>query len=99
MTMIDTTAEKMIRVGEAANHIPGHPHVATVWRWALRGVRGVKLETVLVGAQRFTSHEAIERFIVATTAKANGESAPVRTPRQRERAIDRAEKELAAEGI
>jgi hypothetical protein len=97
--MIDTTAEKMIRVGEAASAIPGRPHKATVWRWVLRGVRGIKLETIVVGAMRYTSREAIERFIAQTTAKANGDPIPIRTPRQRERAIERAEKELAAEGI
>lgn len=52
--------------------------------------------TIVVGAtRRFTSVEALERFVGATTAVANDEPIPMRTPRQRERAIERAEQDLA----
>ena len=37
-------------------------------RWRLRGVHGIRLESVVVGGRRMTSHEAIERFIERTTA-------------------------------
>lgn len=74
---------------------------STTWRWALNGVRGVKLETFSVGAKRFTTREAFARFVAATSAAAAHGPMPSvsRTPRQRESAIRRAEKELAAEGI
>lgn len=97
--MQNLSAETAIAVNKAAAHIPGRPHVSTVWRWVLNGVRGIKLETFVVGCQRFTTKEAIERFITATTAKANGEPTPIRTPRQRQRDIERAERELAKAGI
>lgn len=45
---------------------------ATIFRWRLRGVRGVKLETLLVGGTRFTSIEALHRFIEGTTVAADG---------------------------
>ena len=69
---------------------------STVWRWSLRGVRGVKLETFSVGARRFTTIEAFGRFVDGTTAVAQGEQPQARTNRQREAAIARAEAELAA---
>jgi len=70
--------------------MPGRPHTATKWRWALRGVKGVKLETVMIGAIRFTSEEAIARFL----AKLNGEAQPP-PPR---RAAEEAGRELVAKG-
>ena len=91
--MIDVATEELLSLSEAAKVTPGRPH------WQKRGVRGVRLSTVIVGGRRFTSREAIEQFIAATTAAANGEAPPVRTPRQRQRAIDAAERELAKAGI
>ena len=66
-------------------------HVSTVWRWALRGVRGHRLECFSLGGRRYTTREAFERFIAHTTTK--GCPRP-ETPRQRQRSIDAAEREL-----
>lgn len=55
-----------------AEFIGRRVHDETIRRWATRGVRGVKLETVVVAGSRVTTHDAIERFIAATTAAANG---------------------------
>ena len=38
---------------------------ATLERWIRRGVRGVCLETVRIGNRRFTSEQAISRFLIA----------------------------------
>ena len=38
------------------------PNLSTLHRWASRGCRGVRLETVCVGHARFTSLEAVQRF-------------------------------------
>lgn len=97
--MIDLANETSIAVGDTPAVCPGKPHKSTVWRWVLKGVRGIRLETIVVGGKRYTTIEAIERFIAATTAKANGEPTPLRTPRQRQRAIERAERELSDAGI
>ena len=73
---------------------------STVWRWVLNGVRGVTLESFNAGAKRYTTRPAYGRFVSGTTAAAaSGPMPSVRTPRQRERAIDRAEDELARQGI
>ncbi|NUP96415.1 MAG: DUF1580 domain-containing protein [Planctomycetaceae bacterium] len=37
-------------------------------RWALHGVRGVRLETVRIGGSVYTSREALSRFIERTNA-------------------------------
>jgi hypothetical protein len=97
--MIELSAENVFPIAEAPKHIPGRPSIATVWRWVLRGCAGTKLESILIGGRRFTSEEAIQRFADATTAAADGDPAPARTSRQRQRAIDRAERELSEAGI
>ena len=75
--------------------------VSTAWRWSLRGVRGAKLETFSVGAKRYTTVEAFGRFVEATTAATQGTAVPsnVRSNRQRQAAISRAERELKAAGF
>lgn len=71
----------------------------TVWRWSRSGVRGVVLESFVSGGRRFTSREAYERFVIRTTAAANGQLVPSRTNRQRRASISRARRELAAAGV
>lgn len=97
--MIDIHREQMLTITSAARELPGKPHVSTVWRWINRGVRGVTLDTILVGGIRYTSREALQRFCECITAAADGKPAPVRTSRQRQAAIDRAERELTEAGI
>ncbi len=90
--------ERRLTLTQAARKLGVNP--STTWRWSLHGVRGVKLETFSVGVQRFTTEESLERFVEGTTAAAAGGHMPsVRTSRQRERAIDRAEGELERAGI
>ena len=61
--MIDPVSENLIPFQQASRRIPGNPSVCALHRWRLNGVRGAKLETLLVGGTRFTSEEAIARFI------------------------------------
>lgn len=44
-------------------------HVATVFRWASRGIRGHRLEFVQVGGTRCTTEAALLRFFDALTSK------------------------------
>ena len=65
--MIDTQHENLILVARAK--LPGNPSIATRWRWIQRGVRGgVKLESIIIGGQRYTSAEAVARFIARLNA-------------------------------
>ena len=63
--MINIESEKLVPVGAAGSLIPWHqpPSRATIWRWILSGVRGRKLESVRIGGRRFTSEQAIARFL------------------------------------
>lgn len=70
-------------------------HVSTLFRWASRGCRGVKLETTRVGGTLCSSKDALQRFFDRLSA--NDQQAELRapgTPRQRAAAICRAEREL-----
>jgi hypothetical protein len=96
---IDVASETLLTFTEAARSLPKRVHPSTIFRWKLRGVRGVRLESCVIGGRRFTSAEAIERFAAATTAAADGMPSSTRTPRQRQRDIERAEAELAKVGI
>ena len=59
---IDTRKEDLLSLTEASAATPRHRSVSTMWRWCQQGVRGVTLETVMVGGRRYTSVEAMDRF-------------------------------------
>lgn len=85
-------AEKLIPIRQLPRHIPGRPHLSTIFRWLSRGVRGIRLASVRVGGRRFVSPAQIENFIAAVTS-AGAESSPSRdTARVAE--IDRADRSL-----
>ena len=95
--MIDHEIEELIPFEVCGQHIPGRPDRSTTYRWWLKGVRGAKLETLLIGNKRFTSREAIGRFIAAQNATET--PVPQFTPSQRTRMSEAARKELQAIGI
>ncbi|MHB8953851.1 MAG: DUF1580 domain-containing protein [Pirellulaceae bacterium] len=96
---IDLSKENLKHLSAAANSIHWRPNTSTVWRWFKRGIRGIRLETILIGGRRYTSDEALDRFFTAITAAASGETPPARTPMQRSRAVADAERELREDGI
>jgi hypothetical protein len=102
--MIDVQNEQVIPLSAAAREVPNRDsgrgvNISTVWRWALKGSRGVKLETAFVGGIRMTSREALQRFYERVTAVANGEATPTTTRKARAKQIEQAERELEAAGI
>jgi hypothetical protein len=71
---------------------------STVWRWALRGVHGIRLRTVVVGGTRCTSERWLREFFAALAG--NPITTPaIRTPARRQREIAQAQEELRAHGI
>ena len=90
-------SEKRISMTELARQLD--VTIPTVWRWRQRGVRGIRLETFMLGGRRFTTAEAHRRIVDRTTAAANGETPKARSNRQRERAIAAAERLLDEAGI
>jgi hypothetical protein len=61
--MRDRKAHTAFPLTDAPGHFTTHPSMTTLRRWALHGVRGVRLHTWLVGGRRHTSDEAIEEFL------------------------------------
>ena len=67
--MIDLSSEELIPI-KMVPSLPCMPKrrlgrrlsLTTVWRWAMHGRDGAKLETVKVGAQRCTTIAALDRF-------------------------------------
>jgi uncharacterized protein DUF1580 len=79
----------------------GHPpHFSAIYRWCTTGVRGVVLESIVVAGSRCVTREAVDRWISALTAQADGESPSVRTrtPIRRQRDQEKAERELTDGG-
>lgn len=56
-------AEDLKQFKEVPPMLQKRVNVSTVWRWANRGVKGVKLETVSVGGKKLTSTQAVTRFL------------------------------------
>ena len=96
---VDFGSETLLSLSQAAKSLPGRPHLSTIFRWHLRGVKGIRLETCCIGGKRFTSVEALKRFSDETTAAADGKPPSRRTNRQRQRDLAAAEQELSDAGI
>ena len=99
--MIDLSKENVLSLTEATKHLPRRrkgkrPHVATLYRWAQQGIRGVRLETIRVGGTMCTSLESLQRFCQQLT-QAGAPSAEV--PPSRRQSADRADRELEEMGI
>jgi Protein of unknown function (DUF1580) len=102
-TMVDIATEQVFALAEIHKHVPKRRggrkiHTATGYRWASRGLNGVRLEVVQVGGTKCTSLEALQRFFERLSAVASGEAPPVRTAKQRERAAAKANDELQKAG-
>jgi hypothetical protein len=61
--MIDLDLEPLVPLKNAVELVPGGVHYHTLLNWAIRGIRGHKLETILIGRRRYTSEAAIKRLI------------------------------------
>ena len=74
---------------------------STAVRWWKTGVRGVRLETIMIGGRRFVPDGAAERFFSAITQASTPEanSIPPRSSDASEAASKRASAALAARGF
>lgn len=102
--MIDIKQEQPISLSRAARRsfLPRRrkgkrPHVATLYRWAQRGIRGVRLETIRVGGTLCTSVEAIQRFCDALSGDVNSSATGSSVVKSRK--SEAAAAMLAARGI
>lgn len=72
---------------------------STIWRWALKGCRGVKLETFLHGGTRCTTDPALRRFFDAINGASSLSTSPIVPSGSRQAEIAAAERELADAGV
>lgn len=61
--MLSDELNTAVSIPKAAALFPRKPHPTTVWRWVSHGIRGIKLESWMIGGQRCTTPAAIERFL------------------------------------
>ena len=72
---IDIATEKVVSFKEAMSHLPEqragkHPDIATLYRWTVVGCRGIRLESIMVGAAPARRSEAARFFDRLTEAAA-----------------------------
>ena len=99
--MIDITHEELLSLRDAASSLPRRRrgrkiHVATLYRWSQRGIRGQRLETIQVGGSRCTSLAALPRFFARLSQPEGNRSAP---NARRQKAIEKADAKLDAAGV
>ena len=94
---IDIETEEMVPITRSPMHIPGRPHISTVVRWCTRGVRGLVLESVIVGGRRFTSVEALSRFVAHLSSP--GVATSSRVTQQQRAEMEAVERRLDGHGI
>ncbi len=97
--MIDIEIEKLLAFGRAAALIEKlggqRPSVKAIGRWGGKGIKGVVLDTIWIGGRRYTSEQAIHRFISAVSAARNSKPDSI-SPRAEDVQIDH---ELRARGL
>lgn len=90
---IDPFEETVLPFAKAVRELPqlkknAHVHPETLWRWATRGLRGIKLETVQIGGVIFASVESLHRCVDAL-AQAKGHEPVSRPSSQHQDEIER----------
>lgn len=94
--MIDVQTETILTAKQACAAFPKHVSLPTLWRWMLKGTRGVVLESIRIGGRRYTSAEACSRFIQAS---AEDTPSPERKKQQRSMAMKQARAVLDQFGV
>ena len=100
--MIDLSTEHLIAIRDVPKILPPRAngkviHISAVYRWLLRGVRGIRLESIAIGGTTYTSTEAVQRFADRLSRPcSSGTSIQTATPTQRRRQIERATRRVAA---
>jgi hypothetical protein len=70
--MISIADEDLLTLTEATKVLPRRrngkkPSVSTLWRWAKAGLRGHRLESLMVGGVRCTTCRALQEFFERVT--------------------------------
>lgn len=101
--MIDPNTETLISLSDAAKSLPRRrggkkPHISCIYRWTTSGCRGEILDSIQVGGTRCTSPEALARFFRRLTSGDVAEVPTVRSVAERQRAAEKAMRDLERAG-
>lgn len=101
--MISLQEESLVSLRDAVNLLPKsgskRVHISTLFRWAREGVNGVVLETVHIGSRRYTSHEAIARFVRAVSSARSPQGAVEQVSERSKGRMTKTEETLRREGL
>ena len=104
--MISIETEHLLTLAEACTLLPRRRAgkkcaVSTLHRWRLRGIRGVRLESAMLGGIRMTSVQAIQRFMDRVSSRSEREVPEFasRTSEARDRQLAKVDAELEMEGF
>jgi hypothetical protein len=79
---IDLNTERVLPLSAVPEHLPKRNgkkvHYSTVYRWATKGARGRRLETVMCGGVRFTTVEAVHRFVGCQADRSSSPTSPIK---------------------
>lgn len=77
---IQLNSESILTFADAARELPTRNgkrvSVSTIWRWAMKGCAGVRLESFQYGGSLATSREALQRFFDRVTAARRHDPTP-----------------------
>tara|TARA_R110002124_G_scaffold106675_1_gene258765 strand:+ start:428 stop:718 length:291 start_codon:yes stop_codon:yes gene_type:complete len=96
--MIQIENEQVITFTDAIKMLPRRRrrkkiHISTLYRWASRGIRNIRLETIQIGGTRCTSVEAVQRFFDAIS------TTPTHVHHKNKKRIEEAEQNLKNSGF
>lgn len=73
MSQPSLNGEQLVAIPEVPDFMPTRRgkklHISTVYRWVLKGAHGKVLDSAMLGGIRYTSLEALERFLGTSTAE------------------------------
>jgi hypothetical protein len=72
--MFNYSTEDLVPLRDAAKLFPHKPSLTSLRRWARVGVRRVRLESLASGGRRYTSREAVVRFLAAINPSSSSET-------------------------
>ena len=72
--MIDLANENLIPLNEVPKLLPRRKsgktlHISAIYRWRQKGIKGIRLETAILGGTTYTSKEALIRFSERLTGR------------------------------
>jgi hypothetical protein len=102
--MIDPNLESLLSLAETPKYLPRRrggkkPHISCIYRWTTSGCRGVVLESIQIGGTRCTSKEALARFFRRLTCGDAADVPAARSVAQRQRAAEKAIRDLENAGV